>query len=41
LNFRPKDPSLLHLRGGPGPPPPVHKISATPPTELHKKEEPR
>ncbi|XP_060523223.1 autism susceptibility gene 2 protein homolog isoform X2 [Cylas formicarius] len=41
--LRPKDPSLLHLRGGPGPPPPppVHKMSATPPTDLHKKEEPR
>ncbi|XP_030752083.1 autism susceptibility gene 2 protein-like isoform X3 [Sitophilus oryzae] len=39
--LRPKDPSLLHLRGGPGPPPSVHKMSATPPTDLHKKEEPR
>ncbi|CAH1136027.1 unnamed protein product [Ceutorhynchus assimilis] len=39
--LRPKDPSLLHLRGGPGPPQPVHKMSATPPTEIHKKEEPR
>ncbi|XP_076274162.1 tay bridge kinase isoform X8 [Rhynchophorus ferrugineus] len=39
--LRPKDPSLLHLRGGPGPPPPVHKMSVTPPTDLHKKEEPR
>ncbi|KAL1498210.1 hypothetical protein ABEB36_009046 [Hypothenemus hampei] len=39
--LRPKDPSLIHLRGGPGPPPPVHKISGTPPTDMHKKEEPR
>uniref|UniRef100_A0AAR5QAP4 Uncharacterized protein n=1 Tax=Dendroctonus ponderosae TaxID=77166 RepID=A0AAR5QAP4_DENPD len=39
--LRPKDPSLLHLRGGPGPPPSVHKMNPTPPTELHKKEEPR
>ncbi|XP_066153560.1 autism susceptibility gene 2 protein homolog isoform X4 [Euwallacea fornicatus] len=39
--LRSKDPSLLHPRGGPGPPPSVHKMSATPPNELHKKEEPR
>ncbi|XP_050299005.1 autism susceptibility gene 2 protein-like isoform X3 [Anthonomus grandis grandis] len=38
---RPKDPSMLHMRGGPGPPPPVHKMSGTPPSELHKKEESR
>lgn len=41
--LRPKDPALMHLRTGPGPgpPPPTHKISLTPPTDLHKKEEPR
>ncbi|KAF5269639.1 hypothetical protein FQR65_LT05978 [Abscondita terminalis] len=41
--FRPKDPGLLHLRAntGPGPPPPTHKLCPTPPTDLHKKEEPR
>ncbi|KAL3274149.1 hypothetical protein HHI36_015563 [Cryptolaemus montrouzieri] len=44
--MRAKDPSLMHLRPGPGPPPPPthhlpHKISVTPPTDLHKKEEPR
>lgn len=39
-----KDPGLMHLRPGPGPPPPPaqhHKISVTPPTDLHKKEDPR
>lgn len=36
--LRPKDPSLMHLR--PGPPGP-HKMCATPPTDLLKKEEPR
>ncbi|XP_045478502.1 extensin-like isoform X3 [Harmonia axyridis] len=44
--MRTKDPSLMHLRPGPGPPPPPshhlsHKMSVTPPTDLHKKEEPR
>lgn len=41
--LRPKDPALMHLRTGPGPgpPPTAHKISVTPPTDLHKKEEPR
>lgn len=41
--LRPKDPALMHLRTGPGPgpPPPSHKMSVTPPTDLHKKEEPR
>ncbi|KAJ8923431.1 hypothetical protein NQ315_001990, partial [Exocentrus adspersus] len=41
--LRSKDPTLMHLRTGPGPgpPPPTHKISVTPPTDLHKKEEPR
>lgn len=39
--LRTKDPGLMHLRPGPGPPAP-HKLCATPPTsELHKKEEPR
>nr|XP_022916620.1 autism susceptibility gene 2 protein-like isoform X2 [Onthophagus taurus] len=39
--LRTKDPALMHLRG-PGPPPPLaHKLCATPPTDLHKKEEPR
>lgn len=38
--LRPKDPGLMHLRPGPGPPPP-HKMCATPPTDIHKKEEPR
>ena len=38
-----KDPGLMHLRPGPAPPPPSqhHKMSVTPPTDLHKKEEPR
>lgn len=37
-----KDPGLLHCRPGPGPgPPAAHKMCATPPTDLHKKEEPR
>lgn len=42
-----KDPTLMHLRTGPGPGPPpnaatsAHKLSVTPPTDLHKKEEPR
>lgn len=41
--LRPKDPALMHLRTGPGPGPPhqSQKISMTPPTDLHKKEEPR
>ncbi|XP_072394312.1 uncharacterized protein [Diabrotica undecimpunctata] len=42
--LRPKDPALMHLRTGPGPgppPPQSHKMSVTPPTDLHKKEEPR
>lgn len=39
--LRGKDPGLMHLRPGPGPPPPTHKMCATPPTDLHKKEEPR
>lgn len=43
--LRAKDPTLMHLRPGPGPggpgPPPPHKLSITPPTDLHKKEEPR
>ncbi|KAK9718656.1 Autism susceptibility 2 protein [Popillia japonica] len=39
--LRGKDPGLMHLRPGPGPPPPTHKLCATPPTDLHKKEEPR
>ncbi|CAG9857825.1 unnamed protein product [Phyllotreta striolata] len=41
--LRPKDPALMNLRPGPGPPPPMnpHKMSATPPADLHKKEEPR
>lgn len=38
--LRPKDPGLMHLRPGPGPPP-SHKMCATPPTDIHKKEEPR
>lgn len=45
-HLRPKDPALMHMRTGPGPGPPppshTHKISLTPPTDLHhKKEEPR
>ncbi|KAG5894293.1 hypothetical protein JTB14_007437 [Gonioctena quinquepunctata] len=41
--LRQKDPGMMHLRTGPGPgpPPPTHKMSVTPPTDLHKKEEPR
>lgn len=44
--LRTKDPTLMHLRTGPGPgppppPPTAHKLSVTPPTDLHKKEEPR
>ncbi|XP_074031929.1 tay bridge kinase isoform X2 [Leptinotarsa decemlineata] len=41
--LRPKDPALMQFRTGPGPgPPPTHlKMSITPPTDLHKKEEPR
>lgn len=40
--LRAKDPALLHLRPGPGPgPPPAHKLCATPPTDLLKKDEPR
>lgn len=32
----------MHLRPGPGPPQQnPHKMSVTPPTDLHKKEEPR
>lgn len=38
--LRPKDPGLLHLRPGPGPPP-THKLCATPPADLLKKDEPR
>ncbi|KAJ8928047.1 hypothetical protein NQ314_019417 [Rhamnusium bicolor] len=42
MRLRPKDPALMHLRAGPGPgPPQSHKMSVTPPTDLHKKEEPR
>ncbi|XP_019881497.2 fibrosin-1-like protein isoform X3 [Aethina tumida] len=45
--LRVKDPGLMHLRPGPGPPQPSsvpasHKMSVTPtPADLHKKEEPR
>lgn len=39
--LRARDPALMSLRPGPGPPPPTHKMSMTPPTELHKKEDPR
>lgn len=41
--LRPKDPGLIHLRPGPGPGPPLSasKMCATPPTDIHKKEEPR
>lgn len=40
--LRAKDQALLHLRPGPGPgPPATHKLCATPPTDLLKKDEPR
>lgn len=40
--LRAKDPALMHLRPGPGPgPPATHKLCATPPTDLLKKDEPR
>lgn len=41
--LRPKDTGLMHLRPGTGPGPPLSatKICATPPTDIHKKEEPR
>lgn len=42
--LRPKEAGLMHLRPGTGPGPPMSvagKICATPPTDIHKKEEPR
>lgn len=38
--LRAKEPGLMHMRPGPGPPI-SSKMCGTPPTDIHKKEEPR